>query len=295
MKKVVSIALFGDATRKDGSGQNYHAYLQTFVLAHANLFPREQGWALHVHIDDTTLAGEYGRILARMKYEGLLELATMGAAVLTHSMLWRMAPVFEPGIDYVFCRDIDCIPMPRDRAVCDVFIASNCAAGVIHDSSSHTGIMGGLCHFQTAAFKNATKLSSLDDLYMFAAKSEREWAQHGTDQHVLNRLIDRPDGPTLLEHRYNGWHAGPGKYPARKAGVYRCRSWSSPMPDKGKSWFSHEAQMQMSQPPVLSLLEQADLLANHLGAAGYEIERARAFWEQHGDPTITKLVKECES
>ena len=68
----------------------------------------------------------------------------------------------------------------------------------------------------------------------------------------------------------------------RPRGEYRCKSWSTPTPDIGKS----------KLPPELQT--QADLLANHLGAAGYDIERARKFWEEHGDSEITRLVKECE-
>lgn len=283
MRKVVSIALFGDSTRKDGSGQNYHVYLSNYVLAHLNLFPVIDGWELHVHVDDITINSNYGRFLTRVSSRvDSIKTLMMGSAGLTKAMLWRMRPVFSSTIQYSFCRDIDCIPMPRDRAICDTFIASNCAVHAPADSMSHAGVMGGMCGFKNSAFRIITGIESLDELYAFAKKSEAEWAQHGTDQLVLNRLIDRADGPTLLEHRYNGWHAGPGKYPARKAGEYRCKSWSTPVPDKGKSKLSPELQA------------QADLLANHLGAAGYDVAAARVFWTEHGDPEISKLVKECE-
>ncbi len=284
MRKAISIALFGDSTRKDGSGQNYHVYLSTFLLAHLNLFPVNEGWELHIHVDDTTLGSSYGRTLTRLssKIEAV-KTVMMGSAGLTKAMLWRMRPVFSSTIDYTFCRDIDCVPMPRDRALCDTFIASNCAVSAPADSQSHAGVMGGMCGFKNSAFRIITGIESLDQLYDFAKKSEAEWAQHGTDQLVLNRLVDRADGLTLLEHRYNGWHAGPGKYPARKAGEYRCKSWSTPTPDVGKSKLSSELQA------------QADLLANHLGAAGYDHVAARAFWEKHGNAEIAAVVRESEA
>lgn len=284
MRKAVSIALFGDATRKDGSGQNYHRYLPTFVLAHANLFPRVEGWELHVHVDNTTLNGPYGRMLLRMAEADLLNVRSHGSAILTRAMLWRMTPVFAV-VDapyYVFPRDIDALPMPRDREVCDVFIASNCMVHTVHDSLSHAGIMGGLCGFQSAAFKQSTGLGTLNDLYDFAKKTEDEWALHGTDQLVLNRLVDHANGPTLLEHRYNGWHSGPKTKAVHKAGEYRCKSWSTPIPDIGKSKLGNELQF------------EADLLANHMGAAGYEVGRARFWWERHGDQKLSQLVRACE-
>lgn len=283
MRKVISIALFGDPERKGTAGMRYHPFLAPYLLSHLNLFPAAEGWELHVHVDDITLNSSYGRFLTRISSRvEAIKTMMMGSAGLTKAMLWRMRPVFSSTIDYTFCRDIDCIPMPRDRAVCDIFIASNCAISSAHDSSSHAGVMGGLCGFKNSAFRIMTGIESLDQLYDFAKKSEAEWAQHGTDQLVLNRLVDRADGPTLLEHRYNGWHAGPGKYPARKAGEYRCKSWSTPTPDKGKSKLSPELQA------------QADLLANHLGAAGYDVQKARTWWEEHGDREITKSIRECE-
>lgn len=284
VRKIISIALFGDPERKGTAGMRYHPFLAPYLLSHLNLFPAAEGWELHVHVDDITLNSSYGQMLTRVSSRvEAVKTIMMGSALLTRSMLWRLRPAFSSTIDYTFCRDIDCISLPRDRAICDTFIASNCAIHAPADSQSHAGLMGGMIGLKNSAFRIITGIESLDQLYDFAKKSEAEWATHGTDQLVLNRLIDRADGPTLLEHRYNGWHAGPGKYPARKAGEYRCKSWSTPVPDVGKSKLSPELQA------------QADLLANHLGAAGYPIDAARAFWEEHGDRAITKLVKECEA
>ena len=124
MKKVISLALFGDSTRKDGSGMNYHAYLPSYVLACNNLFESNEGWELHIHVDQQTLAGDYGAMLMKMNHAHLAHVVAMPAAELTKAMLWRMKPVFQHGVGYVFCRDIDCIPMPRDRAICDTFSAA---------------------------------------------------------------------------------------------------------------------------------------------------------------------------
>lgn len=294
MKKIVSIALFGDVDRKDGSGQNYHAYLSTFMLAHHNLFSCEDGWELHVHVDDLTFNGSRGPMLSRLQSMGLINLTLMSDAILTRAMLWRMAPIYRDDTDYVFCRDIDSLPMPRDRRVCDEFIVSKCVVHTVHDSQSHAGIMGGLCGFQSTAFKNTTGIHSLQALYDYARVSNDEWALHGTDQNVLNRLIDQPSGLTLLEHRYNGWHAGPGKYPIRGKGSYRCKSWSCPTPDKG-TWKGEWAQKDwLLDGKVGTFREHADLLANHLGSAGYDIEKARMFWNQYGDQKVARIVADCE-
>lgn len=278
MKKVISIALFGDGK---GTGGDYAAYLPSFVLAHHNLFPVEEGWQLRLYTDDI-VESRIMSLICQLHDAHLIKIAPMGVAIKTKSMLWRLSPIFDSDADVVFCRDIDCIPMPRDRAVCDTFISSEAVVGTCHDNWYHVGVMGGLCHFKSAAFKAVTGFKSLQDIYTFAKKSDREWSEHGTDQLVLNRIIDQHGGPSLLEHRYAGWQAGPNNHKAHSRGEYRCRSWSTPTPDIGKSKLS------------LELETQADLLANHLGSAGYDIERARVFWETHGDASITKLVRECE-
>lgn len=276
MKKVISIALFGQ--RHEG----YAAYLPSFVLAHHSIFPADEGWSLRVHVDSIVDDGRHGRFIARLADAGLVDVARMGPAILTRAMLWRMAPVFEEGVDYAFPRDLDACPMPRDRKACDQFIFSACVVSTVHDNMAHAGIMGGLCGFHAPKFREAMGLQTLDDLYARAKTTDAEWAQHGTDQNVLNRLICRPGGPILLEHRFNGWTEGkPGAY-RREAGIYECAAYSTPLSDAGTSVFVGE------------VARQADRLANHLGAAGYDHEAARRFYEEYGDPSIARRVRECE-
>ena len=112
MRKVISIALFGDPERKGTAGMSYHPFLAPYLLSHLNLFEPENGWELHVHVDDITLNSSYGRFLTRIssRVEAVKTLM-MGSAGLTKAMLWRMRPVVSAKIDYSFCRDIDCVPM----------------------------------------------------------------------------------------------------------------------------------------------------------------------------------------
>lgn len=269
--KVVSLVLFG-------SGDKYGQYLRAFVRAHLNLFPQSEEWSLRVHVDDIVRDGEYGAYLKRLESAGLVETRNMGSAPLTAAMLWRLAPVFDPAVDYVFCRDLDACPMPRDRACCDAFIVSQCVVHTIHDNVAHFGIMGGLCGFVAPAFRTATGMGSLADLYAWAAESDTRWARHGTDQEVLGRLLDQGNGPSLLEHRFAGWAQGqPHREEKRKPSHYQCAAWSVPVPDEAPPW-----------PPM------ADRLAAHLGAAGFDHKSAVAFWDEHGDPEIAKRVAECE-
>lgn len=280
MNKIVSIAVFGE-------GDRYSQYLATFIIAHLNLFPREEGWSLRVHHDDgvqrgmDTGATASGRLLAGLAARGLIDARCMGPAILTKAMLWRTAPVFELGADHVFSRDLDALPMPRDRAAMEQFMASRAAVSTIHDSMSHAGIMGGLCGFNTAEFRRLTGFLSLDAVYAYAWKrlgvDDARWAEHGTDQVVLNQMTVTFPQMTLLEHRYNGWASGkPGDF-RRAPMTYACEAWSTPTPDSGGKWSP-----------------EADALAPHLGSAGYDHTAARAFWEERGDREIARVVRECE-
>lgn len=275
MKKAVSIALFGD------NWFNYAQYSHAFVLAHLNLFPITDGWTLCVYLDDVVSSGKYGKFFRVLADAGLVQVSNMGSAILTKAMLWRMAPVFDGNFDYVFCRDLDACPMPRDRAVCDQFIGSGLVVHTCHDSRSHAGIMGGLCGFKAAEFRDKTNIRSMSDLYETAAKTDAEWSIHGTDQNVLARIVDKTDGPSLLEHRYGGWTAGaPGKTD-RVAASYFCPAWSTPTPDVGVSKLAND------------LSVHADRLAGHLGAAGYDHEAAVKFWNENGDQDVAVKVVEA--
>lgn len=275
MKKVVSIALFGE-------GDKYTQYLPSFVIAHLNLFPINRGWVLRVHCDEAVGKSATGQALDRLAARDLIELRHMAMPpVLTKAMLWRMAPVFDTNCEYVFCRDIDACPMPRDRAICEQFIASGCTVHTCHDNLAHTGIMGGLCGFQAPSFREITKIRALEELYERMAQTDEQWAVHGNDQIALNRLLDRQGAPSLLEHRFNGWTAGLPTDFQRVPSRYSCNAYSAPTPDKGVSRFQGD------------LAVRADQLANHLGAAGYDHGTAYDFYAQHGDKEIALALAAC--
>ncbi len=202
MKKVISYALFGDprACSETNPRVPYHKFLPAVVRAHHMLFPKEQGWVLRIHHDGKIFDGEYGTALRALAGCGLIETVYIGTDVqLTKAMLWRMDPLFDDTTDAVFCRDIDALPTPRDRACCDEFLASSALAHVIYDSDVHIGLMGGMCGFKTQAFRERTGLKSLGELYALAPNAK--WEKHGTDQDVLNYHITPMFGMDLLVKR----------------------------------------------------------------------------------------------
>lgn len=274
MKKAISYALFG----KDH--QPYAQYLPAIVRAHHNLF---EEFDLNIYIDNDVLYSKTGELINFYQKEGLLNgrvvLSSIGAkAQLTEAMLWRMIPVFEPDVEYVFCRDLDDCPTPRGRLVCDQFMASDAVVHTVHDNALHIGIMGGLCGFHAPKFRQATGLNSLDDLYERAGAVD--WSVKGTDQDVLNRIcLGSKDGPLLFEHRFNGYWSGPDKQPKRAAGKYLCPAVSAPVPDKGNH-------------PVFNSVAE---FTNHLGAAGYDLRAALDFWDTACSDKLHRRITVAET
>lgn len=285
MRKLISTALFGE-------GDYYAGFLGPFIRAHHNIFPQKEGWGLVVHVDDKIANSRHGDFLRKLQTKGLLEVRWMGKAILTKAMLWRLSPIFESESDYVFCRDIDYCPMPRDRACCEQFIVSKATVHVIYDNISHCWfingirrgiIMGGLCGFNVVDFKNVTGLKSLSDVYKVVGYDDSRYMVKGVDQDVLTRIVDRPGGPVLLEHRFSGWTDGAPGGPARPPSEYQCEAWSTLVPDVGLSPFS------------LELTRQADKLAPCLGASSFNAADTIKFYDLHGDINTTKQIKECET
>lgn len=270
MKKVVAISIFGD-------GDKYTRYFRAFLQAHLNLFQITDGWRLRVYADNKVTKTETGIDLVRFANDGLIDAVYMGPAIRCKAMLWRIAPVFDEGAEYVFCRDLDCVPMPRDRAVMEQFIASKATVHTVHDNTLHRGIMGGLCGFHAPSFKETTGFQSLAQVYAVAPWAN--WEIHGMDQNVLNLICLREGGQVLLEHRYNGWYNGPGTTGVvHKAGTYLCQAYSTPVPDVGVS------------PLSADLATKADRLAAHLGAPGFDHVAAKAFYDTHGDKMIAEAL-----
>ena len=270
MKKVVAISIFGD-------GDKYTRYFRAFVQAHLNLFPIADGWRLRVYADNKVTKTETGIDIVRFATDRLIDAVYMGPAIRCKAMLWRIAPVFDKGAEYVFCRDLDCVPMPRDRAVMEQFIASGATVHTVHDNTLHVGIMGGLCGFHAPSFRESTGFHSLDQVYAYAPWAN--WEIHGMDQNVLNLICLREGGPTLLEHRFAGWYNGPGTQPPHKRGHYPCPAYSTPVPDVGVA-------------PCFNadLANTADRLAAHLGAPGFDHVAAKAFYDTHGDKMIAEAL-----
>jgi hypothetical protein len=192
-KRVVSVALFRHPSchyeqpeRGNLRGAFFTAYLPLLVRAHHACWP---GWELRIHHDESLYAGAYGGELLRLERAGLVRLVYMGPArTLCGSMLWRLAPVWDPEVEIVACRDVDALPQPRDRAAVEHWARGAMPVHVIHDSPAHLGVMGGTLALRAADVRPILGAS----FEAFMGSITRDLNEHGADQHLLSGLLPTP-------------------------------------------------------------------------------------------------------
>ena len=130
MKKVVSYAFFRSEHSEyesercgEARGRFFVNYFRAIVPAHQSVMP---DWEMRIHYDDQVTAMPYWRALCRMETAGLLKLVPCGEAkTFFGSMLWRLKPIWDEGVDVVSCRDVDSLPTPRDKKAVENWLTLN--------------------------------------------------------------------------------------------------------------------------------------------------------------------------
>ena len=206
MKNVYSLAFFrsdqsGYESERAGASQGrfFLNMLPMVVHAHSVTFP---DFELRIHHDDRVMEFEYFHAMEEMNAEGLLRLVPMGPAKrLCSSMLWRLCPIWDEDVEYVVCRDVDSLPMHRDRKMIQDFMDSGATAHLILDSESHGGLMGGMTAFHAPKLRaKFPHIQNLDELLLIDGTIDMN--QHGADQIFLNRHIwPRVYKETLVHQR----------------------------------------------------------------------------------------------
>ena len=200
MKIIHSIAFFRHEASSyegercgDARGIFFDNFVRPLLLAHKAVWGGRAD--LVVHHDDRVKTLPSFKLLEAAQAAGEVRLVDCGKAVtLCGAMLWRLRPLYEKGVDWVVCRDLDSLPMHRDRSMVEEAIASGCLAHVIHDSESHSGLMGGMSSFHAETWR-----TMIPQLPKF---EELEFNVHGSDQRYLNACIwPRIAGRTFVHQR----------------------------------------------------------------------------------------------
>lgn len=179
----------------------YPSFLPTLVRAHHVVFP---DYELRLHHDGCLETCYYGAALKVLARRGLVTLVNCGHAdSLCGPMLWRLLPAWDDEVDYVFSRDVDALPMPRERAAIETFIASEYVAQALYDSPAHGGgLCGGLVGFQAAGLRRIKPtFESLVLQPLMSAGPGIDLDVPGADQDLLNASLLPALGPGLLRQR----------------------------------------------------------------------------------------------
>lgn len=173
----------------EARGRVFLNYVRLLVRAH---FAVWFGWELRFYHDDRVMYFPYFRVLQALECEGLLKLHYAGkATTLCQAMMWRMRPAWDPDVDIVVCRDVDSVPLPRDRRACEEFVRSGLAVHVVHDASAHSGIMGGTIGLNAAKWRDKSGFPTLSSFEheAYSAYPTDRWNEHGCDQNFLNAVV----------------------------------------------------------------------------------------------------------
>lgn len=262
-KRVISLAVFGAG--------GYWTYLPAFVRAHHALFP---GYELRVHHDDGIFNAPYGATLFGLQARGLVRLVNMPSHEgmgKCAKMLWRLAPAWDDTVDFVFSRDVDGLPTYRERRATEEFVASaldgEVEAWTVHDSLSHAGMMGGLCGFNALSLRALAP--SFEDFLAAAGFDDERWAQHGADQDYINARV----APKLriFEHSVFLWLDEDGKTRRYR----KPTDWGD-----GRRSVRFVTELPAFDDPRVpaDIRDASDRLINHMGTAGFPLDRALTFY-----------------
>jgi len=271
--RVISYALFGHS-KVWGGANFYWQCVAGIVRAHHNLFPDWELWLHHDDGDMTPLQG-YAR-------EGLIKLVPCGTVTARcAAMLWRMKPVWEPGVEYVLCRDVDSLPLPKDRRMVEAFVQSGMAAHSQSDNPSHTAhFMGGMCGFHVPQLLSLVSFKSWAE-FMAASRVDLTALTGGADQQHLFNTLWNPLVARTIHHRLrwpNTSEAGgiPGT-------VTPLTNLHREVPN-----------IAINDVPQ-HVLDHGDALTEYMGSAGFKVPETIAFYDTHGKPEVTERVRKAEA
>lgn len=206
-RKIVSYSYFRSPTSqyeklKGDAAIQFQQFLKMLVRAHHCIW---RGYEMRIHYDSHVPQLPYWPTMRKLHDEKLLRLVYCGDAdPLCKSMLWRMIPVFVEQNPVVVCRDIDSVPMLRDRLAVEEWLGSGLAVHCIHDNAAHSGVMGGTTSVHAERFRQLIGVQTMKEFLALGA--DLDWDKQGADQHLLNRLLPRYAHQTLvheLHHRVN--------------------------------------------------------------------------------------------
>lgn len=189
MKNILSYVLYG---RKD----RYWAPVPMTLIVNSLIF---SDFKMRFHIPPSILDHPFFSIIKRAskKTEFITYQIIDTPYKRTQPTLWRMMPLWDKKVKYMFCRDMDTIPMKDEVRSMRMFIKrADSSKYMIHGIRSYklhtTFLMAGLSGFHCERLRNeGVLLGSFEEYMNFAKKYNRQcpnWAW-GCDQEALKNFF----------------------------------------------------------------------------------------------------------
>lgn len=170
----------GYESERAGTSQGifFSNFIPTVIRACRVVF---RDWEIRIHHDERVKETASWPLIERCAKAGMLRLVAMGEAkTLCGSMLWRLTPLGDPDVEWVACRDIDSLPMHRDRLMIEQAMVAGAGVHAILDSESHSGpLMGGMIAVR----------AKCSEVFKSTPQQGFDLTHHGSDQRWLNALV----------------------------------------------------------------------------------------------------------
>jgi len=185
MKNILSYCLFGGKDR-------YWSPVPLVLIANSLVYPK---YYMRFHVSSKIPEHPFYPIIKevsnRTKYVEIKVVKKPYSK--KQPTLWRMMPLWDRDIKYVFCRDLDAIPVKEEIKAVSAFIRKDFLIHGIRSYSLHTTeLMAGLCGFDAFRLREGGFLPlSFWDYMESARKTNTEcpnWAW-GCDQEALKRFF----------------------------------------------------------------------------------------------------------
>lgn len=130
----------------------------------------------------------YGGVLQELQKRGIVKLIPVynDAPPMCEAMLWRLKAIWDAETEYVFIRDVDYLPIPKERIMIDEYMYYGKLLHTISDNKEHNvEMLGGLVGFNRIEFlKEINK--SWEELIN---ASKINFEEIGSDQTFYNEYL----------------------------------------------------------------------------------------------------------
>lgn len=263
---ISSYCVFGDL-----NVPRYWGAIRGIVWAHHHIFP---GWELRIYHDN--LVEKHGQALKRYHHAGLVNAVPCGETPpIGVGALWRYKAIWDQAAEYVLTRDIDSLPLVRDRLMVDEFMETGMAMHSISDHPDQSWHMqAGMVGFHAPKFRDRVFFTSWDAMVGKASSYGIDMSvwQGGPDQQLLSRLVWPLMADEVCEHRLKGVQ----------------------FTGSGGKKFDRVPERQLSDVPA-EVQDGADTLMPFMGCPGFDVDRAVAFFKKYGRAEVTQRLERAEA